>query len=258
MEGARKKQRQKAAGMICSVDGCGWPVDCCGLCAAHWQRRKLGISFDTPVRRKVRGLVVCKIGECGRKVKSNGLCAAHDKRRRDGSFLDSPINSVRKRGDPPEIKTSSVPCEIAGLIGDCWVYSGWKNDSGYGIVVIGRKNGKRVRARVHRYVWERDVGAIPPGMVIDHVCRNRACCNVDHLKVVDRSENVLENSLSPSAINKKKTHCNRGHEFTDENTYSYRPTSRQCKACMSERASRYRSERKLKETSQWPDKIRCS
>ena len=43
--------------------------------------------------------------------------------------------------------------------------------------------------RGHRLAWELTNGAIPEGMVIDHLCRNRACVNLNHLRLVSQQEN---------------------------------------------------------------------
>jgi transcription elongation factor Elf1 len=67
-------------------------------------------------------------------------------------------------------------------------------------------------------------------MVLDHICRNRACVNPGHLRVVTPKQNVLENSLGRTAINKCKTHCPKGHPFDDENTFRA-GTQRQCREC---------------------------
>jgi hypothetical protein len=61
-------------------------------------------------------------------------------------------------------------------------------------------------------------------MTIDHLCRNTSCVRPDHLEVVTREENALRGSR-----NAAKTHCDRGHEFTPENTYV--PPSRDHRAC---------------------------
>ena len=42
----------------------------------------------------------------------------------------------------------------------------------------------------HRYAWERANGPIPEGMEIDHICHTPLCCNPDHLRLADRSENT--------------------------------------------------------------------
>lgn len=42
----------------------------------------------------------------------------------------------------------------------------------------------------HRYAWEAVHGEIPEGVEIDHTCRNRACCNVAHLRPATRHQNM--------------------------------------------------------------------
>lgn len=68
----------------------------------------------------------------------------------------------------------------------CWLWQGEINRNGYGRVWI---EGKRVM--VHRVVWGVLRGPIADGMVLDHLCRNRACCNPDHLEPVTVRENTL-------------------------------------------------------------------
>lgn len=70
--------------------------------------------------------------------------------------------------------------------------------------------------------------------VIDHLCRNTKCCNPMHLQVVEQRVNVARGNW-PSAVNKRLTHCKRGHEFTPENTRISKHGSRQCRACARER-----------------------
>lgn len=90
--------------------------------------------------------------------------------------------------------------------------------------------------RVHRIAYADTHGSVPDGMIIDHLCGNRSCCNPDHLEAVDNWTNVRRGN-SPVAQNWRKTHCVNGHEFTPENTYvpKNRPTQRYCRACKSSR-----------------------
>jgi hypothetical protein len=92
----------------------------------------------------------------------------------------------------------------------------------------------------HRWAWTRAHGPIPEGMCIDHICRNRACVNVDHLRVVTRGQNSVENSVGITAVNKVKTHCNHGHAFTHPNTRIWRG-KRICKQCQANAHHRHRA-----------------
>ena len=47
--------------------------------------------------------------------------------------------------------------------------------------------GKAQMIMYHRYVWEVANGAIPKGYEVDHMCKTRACCNVDHLQILTHS-----------------------------------------------------------------------
>lgn len=50
-------------------------------------------------------------------------------------------------------------------------------------------------ARTHRVAWELANGPVPPKMTLDHTCRNRWCCEIDHLEVVTNAENVRRGDL---------------------------------------------------------------
>lgn len=168
---------------------------------------------------------VCTFEGCGKPHMGRGLCKGHWQQQRLGKPLLPLYSKKRLDGTLPRIRYDESPCPNDQLEGPCHVFRGHKNADGYCPV-----NFNNSPVRVHRYVWELANGLIPDGMVIDHMCRNRACCNVAHLRVVTQKVNALENSLSLTAVNAAKTHCKYGHEFTAENTYRYKG-ERQCRLC---------------------------
>ncbi len=89
----------------------------------------------------------------------------------------------------------------------CWIWQGVPAGKGYGQIIY-----KGVRMQVHRAVYEVLVGPIPDGLQIDHRCRTRLCVRPDHLEVVTCRENVRRGN-GPAAINARRTHCKRGHEY---------------------------------------------
>lgn len=122
-------------------------------------------------------------------------------------------------------------------VADCWVFTGAKTAAGYGAVGLGgRVAGIGL---VHRIVYAHLVGPIPEGMQIDHLCRNRACCNPDHLEAVLPLVNVRRGISPANHARIRHTHCRRGHEFTPENTVTTK-RQRYCKTCRSESERRRR------------------
>ena len=174
--------------------------------------------------------IACSFPGCGRECLAKGLCAAHyqQQKRNPGNPLE-PL-PYRQRNTPPRILFDEVPCVVPGLAGPCHVFRGAKNSDGYGNVKL---NGKIVS--VHRYVLEQANGPIQDGLEVDHQCRNRACCNLSHLRLVTHKVNSTENIVNTGwQVCAAKTHCPQGHEYTAENTYSYKGV-RICRTCNRDR-----------------------
>ena len=93
---------------------------------------------------------------------------------------------------------------------------------------LGDDRGQQVKA--HRVVWSLTNGPIPDGLVLDHLCRNRACCNPAHMEPVTIGENVMRGETIP-ARNAAKTECGNGHPFDPENTYISTRGARVCRRC---------------------------
>lgn len=108
----------------------------------------------------------------------------------------------------------------------CWAWNGFKMPNGYGQAC---RNGRRYYA--HRFSYELFIGPIPRDLVIDHLCNTRECVNPTHLAAVTQAQNVLRSATSLWAINARKTHCPKGHEYSAANTYLHKG-GRHCKVCM--------------------------
>lgn len=88
----------------------------------------------------------------------------------------------------------------------CWNWLGAKNSRGYGQVSVAG-----VSKSIHRTTYAMLVGPIPDGLQIDHLCRNKSCCNPAHLEPVTAHVNTLRR---PDV---NKSHCIHGHELTEDN-----------------------------------------
>jgi hypothetical protein len=114
--------------------------------------------------------------------------------------------------------------------GECRIWKGKLDRDGYGTFFFLKKN-----RRAHRVSYYIHIGEIPKGMFVDHLCKNRNCVAVGHLRLVTPKENSLDNSRSIPALNARKTHCKQGHLF--DRKYG---KQRYCSVCQSEKTRRLR------------------
>lgn len=78
----------------------------------------------------------------------------------------------------------------------CWEWTGSLDHKGYGRVQVDR-----VHRQAHRVIYERVVGPVGHALHLDHLCRNRACVNPNHLEPVTPGENTRRSYASRRALN---------------------------------------------------------
>jgi hypothetical protein len=134
----------------------------------------------------------------------------------------------------PEKFMDGVVVEESG----CWGHATVSPTKGAraGYRLYSHSAHKRVAA--HRVVYEELRGEIPSGLTLDHLCRNRGCLNPWHLEPVAMKENLLRGK-SFVAVNARKAHCPKGHEYD----IVLSTGSRWCREC-SNQAQREYMERK--------------
>lgn len=77
----------------------------------------------------------------------------------------------------------------------CWLWIAHTDPKGYAVF---RWAGRMHRGHRVAFAWL--VGPIPPGLVIDHLCRVTSCLNPAHLQAVTNVENMLRRRGFPAAV----------------------------------------------------------
>lgn len=124
----------------------------------------------------------------------------------------------------------------------CWEWIAGIGKDGYGRFRLN----ERINL-AHRLSYEHFKGKIPKGLDLDHLCRNRKCINPEHLEAVTRKINIRRGLTGQhnNHANKLKTHCLRGHEYDEENTYIYSDGRRQCRKCVRIRVRQCRYRKRI-------------
>ncbi len=160
----------------------------------------------------------CSVTDCNRPRHERGLCLMHYTRLRRHGDVNINLRPELSQTEEERFWSKVEKTE------SCWIWTGYKDKLGYG------RFGKD---RPYRFAYTLLVGPIPPGLSLDHLCRNPSCVNPAHLEPVTHRTNVLR-GINPMAQEARQMHCKRGHEFTPENTRLYRG-HRYCRACDRER-----------------------
>ena len=117
---------------------------------------------------------------------------------------------------------------------ECWEWGAYRNANGYGQIQVDKKTLK-----AHRYCFFLYHGFYPP--VVMHVCDNPPCVNPWHLLAGTQVLNVADRGAKGRTFNgnREKTHCPKGHEYNEINTYMTIKGTRSCRLCQRARCVAY-------------------
>lgn len=162
-------------------------------------------------------MATCSVPSCDRAVKTRGWCHAHYMR----WWYTGDVGADRPISD----KNASIGERFQKFVdrsGDCWVWTGTVNRTGYAYFSIG---GKPQLA--HRVAYTLAYGEPPAGQQVDHLCHNRdktcrggwgclhrRCVNPQHLGLATQSENLQRSGRCADRAKERSeaiTHCPYGH-----------------------------------------------
>lgn len=142
---------------------------------------------------------VCSLEGCTDPVRARRWCNRH--------YIRWRVHGDPTAGGLPQLRGAGASARFWQKVGqaealDCWLWEGALDSDGYGsFQPAGRSYG------AHRFAYEQLRAQVPPGLELDHMCRNRACVNPWHLDPVTGAVNTWRGQLS--AVTRERHRRNR-------------------------------------------------
>jgi hypothetical protein len=153
------------------------------------------------------------------------------------SIIESVYNDIK----PEDIKSFNNFKEklVLGGESECWTWNASINKVTMR-PMFWFKNTWNTAARASLYFKQ---GYLTKGLQVCHdpiACDNTLCVNPFHLREDTPSANTRDLLVTGNHNNKRKTHCKRNHEFSEDNIY-YNQGRRHCIACRREKKQEKRN-----------------
>ena len=142
----------------------------------------------------------------------------------EGKYCSKERRGLSQRQSINNVLLNIVLYEPSTLDTGCWGYLNKSEKNDYVKVTLNRKI-----YLLHRLVYEHFAGLISDDKECHHKCRNKWCCNFEHIEVEPSLKHNHEEGHI-SYIHSQKTHCPKDHPYDEENTY-WRNGKRHCREC---------------------------
>ncbi|GAA3614354.1 hypothetical protein GCM10022419_119390 [Nonomuraea rosea] len=154
--------------------------------------------------------------------------------------------------------------------GECLIWTGVLGKEGFPQTAdrkLWREEGKQRQIRIHRWMYESQVGELRKGQQVRQTCGNKLCVFPGHLEVSTPRPGRSPLGEAGQYKGRKKRdddgeRCANGHEWTEETLYVDRRDRRVCRACQA--ASHVRSKggdasaHEWKRRKSWEDTPQCA
>lgn len=97
------------------------------------------------------------------------------------------------------LNASDYTVEDRGYATPCWIANTKKSNGRYALTRI---DGREVY--MHRAMYEQEIGQIPTGLQIDHLCRVTYCIRPDHLEPVSPADNSRRSRSTKLTVEQAK------------------------------------------------------
>jgi hypothetical protein len=136
------------------------------------------------------------------------------------------ICGYKSRADKPLLNDRLWAQSKQDVTTGCQLWTGTLHKDGYGQIKVNRKT-----RLAHIVSYELAIGLVGDGLELDHLCRVRRCIQPTHIEPVTNLVNIMRGH-SPMAVALLTGFCQRGHEFTPENSIiKSSGGQKQCRAC---------------------------
>ena len=145
------------------------------------------IGKSRHTRTDVIRVDTCNIDGCDGKIKGRNMCGKHYTRFMKYGDVNHVTDRKGEKRGPRHKDLTAMLASRSTLEGDCVIWGGSKNGSGYGKLLATYEGEQHTYA--HRLSYRIHHGEIPEGMHIDHICHEKSCINPDHLRLASNKQN---------------------------------------------------------------------